>query len=95
MSLFITSYLVAGILSWISIGIYAKRKFYWMITWKEYFQYLKKNSDSPSKEILKWIIFAVIWPIEIAAAVYKIVYSYRMEKEMVKNFPKLDEEELL
>ena len=84
---FIACWLIGAAASWIGVVIYIKNRTAW--TWKGFFEVAKATMRSPVIEVLKWCLFAIAWPVEIAAVVYLVIYEKWSIKRLVNNFSKL------
>lgn len=91
MTWFIVCWIVGAIASWIGTTVYIKNRTTW--TWKGFIEVAKANMESPLKEALKWLLYMVAWPIEIAAVLYGAIYLRYWTRIMIKNFEILDREE--
>jgi len=84
---FIAFWLIGAAASWIGVVIYIKNRTAW--TWKGFFEVAFATMGSPVIEVLKWFLFVIAWPVEIAAVVYQVIYQKLLTKRLVNNLEKL------
>lgn len=87
--LIISLWMTGAIVSWLGVALWTKtlRK----ISWKEFFRLAMQTRESSWREVVKWVMFIVAWPIEVIAVVYQSWYMKHMTNTLLKSFSKLEE----